>query len=246
MKDILFLGLGHIGKIFAQQYKDKFNIVSTYDSTSKKINNISEYQFSLGDDIPSELLGEFSTAIFSFPPRDLYMNFLKEFMPQSKADHFVFISSISVYGNGIIREGDLKKGTSHNARILIELEDYIQKYKRISIVRPGGLIDDERHPSKFLKDKELLLNSEGYLNLVHSKDLVGFLNFLVENRILGEFNLVSSTPINRGKLYQKYFPKIKKDGKKEERIILNEKAKNLGFKFEHDDLKVYLNLYKNV
>ncbi len=246
MKVLLF-GLGHLGKkVVKQEEFNKFKITATYRSLEKikNIQDINLLKFELGDKLSLEFFQNFNVIILNFPPRDGYLEFLKELHKHgSQETSWVFVSSTSVFGEGNINEDSEFHGTSKNAEQLKLMEAFIRnKRKQFLLLRPGGLVDDQRHPSKYLQNKDLLTDSEREINFIHTDDVARFISYAIKNNLNGEFNIVSSEPLKRRIVYQKYFPDIVCDHMGERRVISNKKLLSTGFKLDYPNIENYLNI----
>ena len=74
---------------------------------------------------------------------------------------------------------------------------------RSTIIRCGGLIGGERHPGKFLSGRTNLDGGNQPVNLIHLDDVVGFVKFVITQKLQQEvFNLVAPSHPSRRAYYQ--------------------------------------------
>jgi len=247
MKKVFIFGLGHLGKKVVsvlESSSSEYKISATYRDLNRVLDyqNYNLFKFCVGDDIP--ILGAQDEIIFNFPPVQGYLEFLKssdEMFDPSTA--WTFISSTSVFGSGMINEDSEKNGQKKNSHFLIQLEDFLLSLKRrVRIIRPGGLIDEQRLPGKFLKFKDKLLDSEREINFIHTDDVARFIEHSISNNLNGEYNIVSDTPLKRREIYLREHPELVCDNLGLARKISNEKVKQTGYKFKHLDLRDFLGI----
>ncbi len=107
----------------------------------------------------------------------------------------LFVSSTSVYADAEVdyNEADqLSTSTATNANLLAEYAIQCQLGNRLTVVRMGGLVGNQRYPIKAMIASGKTYNGNEPVNLVHFQDAVGFIHYLVSNNICGEtFNCVA-------------------------------------------------------
>ena len=235
MKKVLFLGLGHLGKFFVGQ-NQHHQIMGTKrlaDPNSK----CPVIPYTLGE----KWIGptDFDTAIISFPPIEEYSKKLEDLI-QEWDPHMqvIFISSTSLFGPGLINEMSSKNGQSRNAAELIKCEELIKQLKRYLIVRPGGLIDEQRHPKNFFKKTSSITKSKTNVNLVHTYDVASFLHFVLNHDISNhDFNLTCDEHPTKEEFYSRFNNDLSFDSQEsEQRIISNQKSKDTGFLYKYNKL----------
>lgn len=132
---------------------------------------------------------DFKWGVDTFPGEDcdyLFLNtppltgltphdYVKE-IPPKDWKKVIFISSTSVYGE---HEGRMTEETpvnpqTANSQWLCEVEDLlIEKFAdKISIIRPGGLIGEDRHPVRSLSARSSTVDRESLINFIHQEDLI--------------------------------------------------------------------------
>ncbi len=184
--------------------------------------------YKLGDALPPEIKSKYRAVVFSFPPRDGYEKFLIEcdkfFDPETP---WIFISSTSAVDYNFFLAG---------------LEKKLGKLgRKLTVIRPGGLVDDVRNPKNFFKDKTLK-GSETPINLVHTQDVARAVLHIIKNNLYGHsFNLVSDDHPTKAEFYGSLIKDLKMDpeGSEPERVISNEKIKKTGFQFKYPYISAY-------
>lgn len=236
MNTIILFGNGHLGQ-FLLPHLENYDVVATKTQADK--DNV---KYILGDPIPKEFTTQPTAVIWTVPPRENYLNSLKEANAYfDKNVPWIFISSTSVYKSGPVNEDSALNGSSSNAKLLIELENYLSSLERtVTVLRPGGLVDEYRHPARFLSQKDSIDNGLDPVNLVHTDDVASFISLLLQNpRFMGtSYNLVSDAKMTKKEYYlsflENYFDSSPKfmENTKTLKSVSNKKAKSLGFKFK--------------
>ncbi len=77
---------------------------------------------------------------------------------------------------------------SESGKQLHAVEQLLQKNKnfKTSILRCGGLVDEQRHPGQFLSGKTNLTNPEAPINLVHKTDVIGIITAIIKQDLWGQ------------------------------------------------------------
>jgi len=238
---ILIMGLGHLARFIIQENKTH-SISGTYRSIEKvkdidceKIlfNTNNEGHFSL---LPTNV----DVVIWNFPPVQGYEKSLttlnKHFNAKTK---WIFISSTSVYGSGNINELSIRNGVRRNSKYLIDLEDQLRTFNRdVTIIRPGGLIDEKRNPAYSLSKKTEVLKANLAVNVIHTRDVARFIYHVIDHSLWDEeYNLVCDCHDSKEVFYSDQMKKLGLNVPKwisceeESRIISNDKVKLSGFSF---------------
>ena len=159
---------------------------------------------------PLNFLAKDDILIYSIPPLALPM--IKAFFSQVHPEQqILFISSTSVYGkkSGAVDEKTELDISTGNLQ-LIATEAYLQsRFKHLTIIRPGGLYGDKRHPVFFLQGKKDLMTGQEFTHLVHQQDCINAIESVIERNCWGEiFNLVSDLQMHKKDYYQKIATKL--------------------------------------
>lgn len=199
-----WLGLALAKHLIAAQY----HVLATtaQDKTDEfKVDGIPYMPFdiSANETIPDIILNS-DIIIYLIPPLELAVvkNFFDKFPPNKK---IIFTSSTSIYGKnlGFVHES-FKPDIHHtNSPLLLQTEEYMhERFSNLTIIRPGGLYGDKRHPVYFLQGKKNLTTGQELLHLVHREDVVQGILSILEGSIWGEtFNLVSDLRVPKKEYY---------------------------------------------
>lgn len=213
--------------LIATTAHDKLTEFKNIDATYLQL-DLSKQEIAPAEIISSDIF------IYMIPPQALDQ--VKSFFNQLNRDKkVIFISSTSVYSKKL---GDVNEDTIiTNPSLLKETEDYLKtQFKKLTILRPGGLYGKKRHPIYHLSGKQELKTGEEYLHLAHQEDCVNAILSVLRNEIWGEtFNIVSDLRILKHTYYTFMAKKlgllppqyILNDQSSNETRISNEKSKNI-------------------
>ena len=222
-KKISILGCGWLGFELAQKLtKSGFKVKGSTTSFEKllvlKSSDIDPYivHFSenqipdLRDFLDSDVL------IITIPPGRkspdgnrnyrLMANFLCGELPETNIQKVILISSTSVYGdqNKRLTEADEPLPDSPTGKLLIDVEKQFMQLneKDIIVVRPGGLIGEDRYPGKFFSGKRDIENGLTPVNLIHKADISGIIYELVfAENASGIYNAVAPNHPTKKEFY---------------------------------------------
>jgi nucleoside-diphosphate-sugar epimerase len=242
--NVLIMGLGHLAGYFVDELGSEYNVWGTHrsPSTNSIFDSLHKIEFHAGESF-SNFPKHFDVIVWNFPPLENYKNVLAD------ADEFfendipwVFVSSTSVFGEGEITESSPRKQC-----LLTSLEDQLKAMgRKVSIIRPGGLVDSKRHPGNFFKNRDKASGANTPVNLVHTQDVARFIHHLLDKGLWGEdYNLVSSQHMPKSQFYSlmmqlKSTPVPEWDDQGSlDRIVGNQKSCESGFSYEFDDLVAY-------
>lgn len=152
----------------------------------------------------AELLENVETLIINIPPKlrgsnaENYiqkMEHVHKAIKNSNVKKIVFVSSISVYGDGQgkITEVIPPKPTTESGRQLLASEKVFRDIPKVqtTIIRFGGLIGKDRHPITMLSGKKGLQNGNHPVNLIHLNDCMALIRSVLKKHWWGEvFNAV--------------------------------------------------------
>lgn len=95
----------------------------------------------------------------------------------------IYIGTIAVFPNEnkTFDEDSIPVPFDDKSKQLIAAEELVWQYgDNSTIVRMGGLINQERHPVTMLAKRKSIPNPEASINLIHQKDAVGILCEVIE------------------------------------------------------------------
>ena len=190
----LLLGNGHLGQFLLK-------ILPEISWTSRSKNG--GILFDLEQSESFKLDKNFTTIIWAIPPHQKTINFFQNI---SKNTKIIFISSTSVFSVGSINNESEKSPMTKNAKLLGQVENYIQDNFPLSIIiRPGGLVDEIRHPKKFFTNATQMKNSHHTPNLIHTEDVARFIHHCMDSKVKpGAFNLVAPMKKTKKEFYGRF------------------------------------------
>ena len=165
----------------------------------------------------------------------------------AKVENVIYISSTSVYKDEdtipIITE-HTKPNNQDGSSQLIDIENLLLKDFNFNtcILRFGGLIDEQRHPVKFLTGKKNLDNPNGPINLIHKNDCIAIIEKIIDNNLYNiELNAVNPKHPTRKTYYREAairygleLPEFKKSTINKGKIIDSSKlVRLLNYQFKH-------------
>ena len=158
-------------------------------------------------DIPPQLRGKNSDS--STVDEKVFVNKIKgiiSFIEKSTIKNVLIVSSTSVYGetNGTITEQTIPKPDTESGKQLLEVEALLQNNPnfKTTILRFGGLIGEDRNPTKFMAGKTNLENPETPINFIHQEDCIGIILKIIAANSWNEiYNGVSPDHPTREKYY---------------------------------------------
>lgn len=146
----------------------------------------------------SNFLAESDTLIINIPPglrKNPNKNHVTEIrhliaaIEEQDIKHVLYVSSTSVFKDEIhfpeITDKTKSNAVSNNGKQLIEIEKILQENSKFetTILRFGGLIDDQRHPAKFLSGRTNVKNPEAPINLIHKQDCIQIITTILKNKV---------------------------------------------------------------
>ena len=208
-EQIVIIGCGWLGLPLARHLSASGHNIITTVPTDKNIDELNkEFKTLLfnveKDPIPSEI-NQSDIIIYTIPP--LGVNEVERFFNQIKDlnKKIIFISSTAVYGRtqGEVHEETALDPKSPNALVLRIAESFLKtKFKNCTVIRPGGLYGEKRHPVYFLAGRTNITTGEEYLHLVHQTDCVSGIQNIIDKNLFGEdFNFVSDLRILKREYY---------------------------------------------
>ena len=266
MKTISIIGFGWIGEPLGFFLREKgFRVLGSTTSLEKaeklKSRGLEAIRFSLNphpEGVGFNALFQSEILVVNIPPRSRTGNgefhleqikYLRGLLDNSTVKQVIFVSSTGVYPELISTEKyaedfPLSHENTGNDTIF-RAEELMEKDRnyRLTIVRFGGLLGDDRVPGKYFSGKE---NVAGHtrVNFIHSVDAVRLLAWVIEKELWNEtFNGVAPIHPLRRDIYEKNAVELgiappasyqnEADGK--DRLIDSSKILATGFEFEFPD-----------
>ena len=173
-------------------------------------------------------------------------------IPNTEIRKIVLVSSTSVYNetNTSVSEQDLSEPESPAGKLLLKVENQFLALKnmQVCVLRPSGLIAEDRHPGRFFKNKINIPNGLAPINLIHRDDVIGIiLKLLDHNEAHGIYNGCSLTHPAKMDFYRMAAESIGLPPpefiaeKRVWKIVLSERVKKeLDYEFLYPDLQDWL------
>jgi nucleoside-diphosphate-sugar epimerase len=269
MKQISILGCGWLGLPLAKALISNGFSVKGSTTSEEKLSGliavgINPFLVALGSERISATVDEFlhgsDTLIINIPPQlrgknidstnvneKIFVSKIKALIPhieKSGIQNVLFVSSTSVYGevNGTVTEETTPLPDTESGKQLLETEKLLQNNNsfKATILRFGGLIGEDRNPTKFLAGKENLENPETRINFIHQDDCIGIILKILSADSWNEiYNGVSPFHPTRENYYTQKaielglpLPKFDHSKPSNGKIILSDKVENvLGYSF---------------
>lgn len=163
-------------------------------------------------DAKNVLFNELDLLVISIPPfrkeeSQFYGEALKSFTLQLPVTtRVIFMSSIGIYPpkSGVFNESYVFQGEEKENSLYHAEQQLISVLgSRLTILRLAGLIGPNRHPIKYLAGKNLKTDGGAPVSMIHSKDVVRVIHWIVENSIFGElFNVVYPQNLTKRNYYE--------------------------------------------
>lgn len=177
------------------------------------------------------------------------MNLLKSRMENSSIHSVIFVSSTSVYLNEEKKMDENSEVLTNNH--LVQSEQLFQNSTqwKTTILRMSGLINETRHPGRFLAGKQNLSNGSAPVNLIHLQDCIGIIQTVIKENIGNEtFNCTMGAHPTKIEFYteatkqlQLDIPQFNHELDKGGKIISNTKLKEqLPYTFIYNDPLLWL------
>jgi nucleoside-diphosphate-sugar epimerase len=224
---------------------DPFLIALNSKSTTGTIVDFLDGSETLIIDIPPQLRGKNNES--SSSNEKIFVEKIKNLIPyieKSTIEHVLFVSSTSVYGevNATITEETIPTPNTESGKQLLQAESLLQNSAnfKTTILRFGGLIGEDRNPTKFLAGKQNLENPETRINFIHQEDCIGIILKIISSDSWNEiYNGVSPFHPTRETYYTQkatelslVLPKFDHSKPSNKKLILSDKVENvLGYSF---------------
>lgn len=228
MKHRAILGCGYIGSALARLWKKRKVPTTLTTQSPHKLPSLTEIAhksvlFRSSDlDTLALLLQENDTLVVTIAassPHTYFEAYLqtaqvlrKTALAMNTPRHLLYTSTTSVYGDHggkWVEETSPLLATSENGKILIETEKTYESLREIgwqvTLFRLGEIYGPGRELSKkveHLLQHPLPGKGDTYTNMVHQADVAAAIDFAVEQRLEGIFNLVDDDHMTRKELYQ--------------------------------------------
>lgn len=249
-RKISILGCGWLGTSLAKHLVKKGFAVKGSTTSIEKLDIIKEvgarpYIIDIEKEISDGKLFDSDILIIAITSKNIkaFESLISQ-IEKSSITKVLFISSTSVYpfSNQIVTE---ESETIDSPLSKIENLFKINSSFQTSILRFGGLFDEQRHPGKFIKRASQLENPNGKVNLIHKTDCITSIYEIINQNVWDEtFNACANSHPTREEFYTKQLLSLGKEKPKFKQIIpLKFKAINsdkikrrLNIEFKFEDL----------
>jgi nucleoside-diphosphate-sugar epimerase len=204
---ISVIGCGWLGLSLAEHLISEGYAVKGSTTSSDKLKLLKEHQIEgfivnlnetkISGDY-SNFLSESDTVIINIPPglrknpNKNHVDEIRHLIAAVEEHHIkqvLYISSTSVFKDEAhfpkITDNTEPNAISNNGKQLIAIEKLFQNNSnfKATILRFGGLFDDQRHPSKFLSGRSNVKNPEAPINLIHKEDCIQIITAILKNKL---------------------------------------------------------------
>lgn len=249
------IGCGWLGVPLAEKLIERGYTVFGSTTREAKLSELTEkgiaaFVLNEHSKTPAEISNVTDIVVLSIPPikREnihAYGSYLCSITDQFRQEtRFIFLGSTGIYPqkSGVYSENYTFK-TDEQETVLFKAEEQLNALlgARLTRLRLGGLIGEERHPIRSLSGKVDVKNPEGVINFVNKKDIVELIISIVEKEVFGDvFNVVYPLHPTREKYYTELaqnfnipVPKFDHSSSIIRKISSEKVIANLGFIFEH-------------
>ena len=207
MKNISILGCGWLGKELAVSLLDEGYTVKGSTTSKDKIKTlealeIDAYLVNIDDFEEFDVFLNSDILIIAITSKniDSFKRLIQQ-IENSSIEKVVFISSTSVYPNtnSIVEENSKTKETD-----LKNIEGLFRKntFFEATILRFGGLFDENRHPANWFKDGRKIPQPKGFVNMIHREDCINIIHEIIDQNCWNEtFNACSNHHPTRRDFY---------------------------------------------
>jgi nucleoside-diphosphate-sugar epimerase len=224
---------------------DPFLVALDSKSISGAIEDLLNDSKTLVIDIPPQLRGKNYDS--STVNEKVFVEKIKILIPyieKSTIENVLFVSSTSVYGEtkATITEKTIPTPDTESGKQLLEVESLLQNnpHFKTTMLRFGGLIGEDRNPTKFMAGKTNLENPETPINFIHREDCIGIILKIIATDSWNEiYNGVCPFHPTRENYYTQKatelglpLPQFDHSKPSNEKLILSDKIENvLGYSF---------------
>ncbi|EAY31272.1 WcaG protein [Microscilla marina ATCC 23134] len=222
-----WLGLPLAEHLMAQGYHVKGSTTQTSKLDLLHQKGIEAFLVKLTPDLEADKIEQFldtETLVINIPPgvrkqgEDFHPAQIKTLEPligQAPLKNVIYVSSTSVYPNvnRMVDETEPLGNTDGSVdgvrglyvnRALLKAEQMIKglEAKNVTILRPGGLIGEDRVPGKYVAGKKGITTGNVPVNYIHPVDLVRLITQVIQQNAWGEvFNVVTPEHPTRREVY---------------------------------------------
>jgi len=207
-KEIMIAGAGWLGRPLALALNNSHNdvtVLSRSDEQSAFFNaqHISLIQLDYLQIEHSHINSEQNkTLIICIPPVPDYSSIINGLISTLAPSHIIFSSATSVYSQ---TTGEVTEASSLGGNPVLEEAEslIIDSGIPYSILRLGGLINEQRNPATHFSGKFNIPNGGAPVNLIHRDEIIELIAQVIARNAHGVFNVVYPSHPTRKEYYEK-------------------------------------------
>lgn len=258
---ILIIGCGYVGKAIAKRWKNKGHTITATTRRPERVDELEKIcnkVILIKGHIKEALAGQDCVLLSVAPDRQHSVDYERTYLHTAKdlceglkenpqIKHLLYTSSISVYGDKggkWIDESEPLTPANTSTEFLCRAEELLAEQPSC-ILRLGEIYGPGRDFTNRLNRLPVFPGTgQNFINITHLENIVNALDFALENKLEGAYNLVEDLHITRKELYDqiskkyslpppKWDPTLKSLHGSNKRVNCD-KIKNAGFQItEH-------------
>lgn len=269
-KNVLILGCGYVGTALARlwQTHDDFcvTVTTTREERLPELRLLADQAIALHGDDPTGLRSQLeSTQILvisvgakrGIPYTDTYLKTAETLraalVGNTCVEQIIYTSSYAVYGDrqgAWVTEDMPAHPTNDNGEVLYQTEQILlslaQPQRPVCVLRLGGIYGPGRELNRIFQNAAGQTrpgDGSNPANWVHLDDIVGAIDFGVQHRLQGLYNLVDSQPMaikdlldwvcDRHQLSPIHWDPSLPSSKSYNAKVSNQKLRDAGYRFQH-------------
>jgi nucleoside-diphosphate-sugar epimerase len=246
------IGSGWLGKPLCERLTEQGHQTFCSSRQTLPCHHLEHCRWDGQSPIPDSLakkIGSADALVVTVPPqrdmnddgnKNFHENLAKKIALINEELLVVYTSSTSVYGP---QQGDLlEKDADMTTRAYGIEKAYLRHFEKTCILRFGGLLGPERHPSRFFKPGQSIGQPFAWINMTHLSDAMGSIQHCIRMDSPGIFNVVSPGHCSRKAYYNWAFeaakmtaPHFDNDDNTGKRVLSQKIMQLLHFQFEYSD-----------
>jgi nucleoside-diphosphate-sugar epimerase len=261
--NIGILGCGWLGLPLAKELIEEGYKIKGSTTSKDKLNELSnagieDFLISLNEEGIQGNIEKFlegiDALIINIPPKlrgNKKENFVSKILyligeiEDTSIKRILFIGSTAIYANNnaIITEKTKPEPETESGIQLLKVEEILSANPnfKTTILRFGGLFNDDRHPANFLSGRKNVMNPNAPVNLIHLSDCIKIIKLIIKKNIWGNtFNAALPNHPTKKEYYTKQSlkkglepPEFNSETLSQGKIIDSTKLINeLNYKFE--------------
>lgn len=215
LKSVLIVGCGYVGLPLARRFSTNGWQVVGLTGSEESAERLSSESFPIiGLDVTTNLdrlqprafeivvhcasSGRRGTQVYEA----IFLRATRSLLSTLAVNHFVFVSSTSVYGQidgSWVDENSLAEPSRETGLVLRAAEEIVLEQKG-TVARLAGIYGPDRCvPLRKLLDQTAVIEGEGerFMNLIHRDDAVSALFSLAEKSLRGVYNVTDGEPVSQ-------------------------------------------------